>query len=318
MSVVFFGTPWFSVPALDELLKAKEDVRFVVTQLDKVGGRGHKIISPPVKTFALKKGLTVLQPDNIRYEEFIKVLREIQPEFIVVVAYGKILPAEILNMSRRGCINVHASLLPKYRGAAPIQWAIINGETVTGVTTMMMDEGLDTGDILMQKEVSIREEDNALSLSERLAREGARLLVETISGLRKGTVVPTSQKGEPTYAPIIKKSDGKINWRLSAREIHNRVRGLYPWPSAFTYLKGKLLKILKTEVLDGFGEPGTIVRKGNRELIVGAGRGLLGVLELQLEGKKAVTVREFLNGMGRNLKIGERFNNGKVNESHSS
>ena len=318
MSIVFFGTPWFSVPALAELLKAKEDVRLVITQSDKVGGRGHKIISPPIKTFALEKGLTVLQPDNIRSEDFIKIVRETQPEFIVVVAYGKILPVELLNMPLKGCINVHASLLPKYRGAAPIQWAIINGETVTGVTTMMMDEGLDTGDILMQKKVPIKEEDNTLSLSERLANEGANLLIETISGIRKGTIIPTPQEGEPTYAPIIKKEDGKINWRLSAREIHNRVRGLYPWPSAFTYLKGKLLKILKTEVFEGFGEPGTIVRKGNRELIVGTGKGLLGLLELQIEGKKSVTVREFLNGVGRNLKTGDRFSNGKVDESHSA
>ncbi len=318
MSIVFFGTPRFSVPALKKLLEADERISLVVTQADRIGGRGHRPIPPPVKLYASEQGIKVLQPESLRTEEFISALRDVHPEFIIVVAYGKILPTELLSLPERGCINLHASLLPKYRGAAPIQWAIINGESVTGVTTMLMDEGLDTGDILLQRKVPIRDDDNYLSLSERLADAGAGLLVETIRGMRQGIIKPTPQEGEPSYAPIIKREDGRINWHLSAVEIHNRVRGLYPWPCAFTYLRGRLLKILRTEVVDGSAEAGTVARKGKREFLVGTGRGLLSIRELQLEGRKPVKIEEFLNGVGRTLIEGERFDDGAFNEGGGS
>ena len=307
MAIIFFGTPSFAVATLERLISAREDVALVVTQPDRPGGRGRRIIPPPVKTVAEREGLKVLQPEGIRSEEFISLLKEVTPEFIVVVAYGRILPADILQLPLRGCINVHASLLPKYRGAAPIQWAIINGDKKTGVTTMLMDEGLDTGDILLQRGVDIREEDNAQSLSERLSVAGAELLVETLKGLRAGTIKPQPQEGEPSYAPPLKKRDGLIDWSLPAEKIFNRIRGLYPWPCAYTYFRGKMFKLLKAEVVEGRGHPGEVIHKGKGELIVGTPEGLIRMLQIQMEGRKPMDVKAFLQGLGRDIRVGDRF-----------
>ncbi len=313
MSIIFFGTPQFAVPSLDRLIYYQEDVRLVVTQPDKVGGRGHRVIAPPVKEFAEKRKLTVVQPEDIKNPDFLKTLRDIAPEFIVVVAYGKILPPEILKIPEKGCINVHASLLPRYRGAAPVQWAIINGERETGVTTMLMDEGLDTGPILLQKKEPILMEDTSLTLSERLSQKGADLLIQTIKALRRGDITPRPQTGKPTFAPPLKKSDGLIDWNLTAIEIFNRIRGLQPWPGAYTYFRNKVLKIIKVDIEDGSGEPGRVVYKDKANLLVATREGLIRVLELQLEGKRAMDIKAFLQGTGKDIKVGESL--GRVQDN---
>lgn len=305
MGILFFGTPGFATPTLRALIEAGEEISVVVTQPDKPGGRGRKPIEPPIKRFAREKGLDVLQPEQIKDPDFYKLLSKYSPEFIVVVAYGNIIPPEILKLPKRGPINVHASLLPRYRGAAPIQWAIINGESKTGVTTMLMDEGLDTGDILLQAETKISEEDTAATLSEKLAIIGAELLLDTLKGLKNGSIKPLPQKGEPTYAPQIRKEDGLIDWRLSAKEIQNRIRGLYPWPTAYTYYEGKLLKILRARVLEGNAPPGTVARRQKKNLLIGTGNGLLEPLEVQLEGKRPMPIVSFLQGQGRELREGD-------------
>lgn len=228
--IIFFGTPEFAVPSLKALIERDEKILLVITQPDKPKGRGKNIQPSEVKKIALEYGLSLAQPEKIRDENFIEMLKRLNPEFAVVVAYGKILPKEILEIPKYGCINLHASLLPKYRGAAPIQWALINGEKTTGVTTMLIDEGLDTGPVLLQKEVQIEDEDNAQTLSERLSRVGAELIVETIEKMRKGEIEPKPQKGEPSYAPPLKKEDGKINWSSSARQIFNLIRGTIHGP----------------------------------------------------------------------------------------
>ncbi len=307
MAIIFFGTPIFAVPALEGLISSGEDVVLVVTQPDRPGGRGHRPVPPAVKSVAERHGLTVVQPEKIGSDDFRHTLESMNPEFIVVVAYGRILPAGVLRVPRNGCINLHASLLPRHRGAAPIQWAIISGDKKTGVTTMLMDEGLDTGDILLQREVEIRADDNAATLSERLAREGAELLVETLRGVRSGAVKPRPQRGEPSYAPVLTKEDGLIDWSLPALTIYNRVRGLYPWPCAYTFYRGKMLKLLKVETMEGEGRPGEVVRRSKAELAVAASAGLVKILEIQLAGGKPMDVRAFLQGAGRDIRVGDRF-----------
>lgn len=302
MRILFFGTPSFAVPTFEAL---KDNIVMVVTQPDRPAGRGHKLKAPPIKELALKYGIEVVQPQNLKDKEFIERLFSTSFDLGVVVAYGRIIPGEILK--RLQCINLHGSLLPKYRGAAPVQWAIINGEKVTGVTTMLMDEGLDTGPILMQQEVEIKDDDNAETLSKRLSEIGAQLMVKTIQGLQEGTVVPKPQEGQPSYAPIIKKTDGLIDWNLPASRIHNLVRGLYPWPTAYTCIDGKLLKILKTKVLEGRGPAGEVVKRTPKELIIGTPEGLLQILELQVEGRKPQVIEAFLQGAGRNIKEGTRL-----------
>lgn len=301
MSIVFFGTPYFAVPSLKALLQAKEDISLVVTQPDKQKGRGHILSSPPVKELALSEGLKVSQPYKIKDEELFNEISNINPEFIIVVAYGKILPKSILDIPTKGCINVHASLLPKYRGAAPIQWALINGESITGVTTICMDEGLDTGDILLQKSITIEESDNSETLSRRLALLGAETLLETIYGLRDEKVARIPQSGEPIYAPQLRKGDGRINWNKKAVELYNFTRGMYPWPSAHTYLKHERIKLIKVKPLPGNCPPGIVKKASEGELIVGTGEGLLMIEELQPEGKKTMTASAFLAGR----KLGE-------------
>ncbi|MEW6740809.1 MAG: methionyl-tRNA formyltransferase [Nitrospirota bacterium] len=310
MALIFFGTPQFAVPSLKALIDEKEDIALVVTQPDKVKGRGHMLSSPPVKELALSYGLKVLQPNKIRNEDFYNELRSIAPEFIIVVAYGKILPEEILNMPKFGCINVHASLLPKYRGAAPIQWALINGEKVTGITTMLMDKGLDTGDVLLRSELEIKADDNSETLFKKLSELGAKTLIDTIKGMREGKIKPVPQTGEASYAPPLKKEDGKIDWNRTSDELFNFVRGMYPWPSAFCYFNDERIKIVrshKSEVgIQKEAVPGRIVKASDGEMIVETGKGFLSIEELQPEGKKVMSAKAFL--AGRKLKEGyDRF-----------
>lgn len=299
--VVFFGTPEFAVPTLNALIKNKEEILLVVTQTDKPKGRGQKIQPSLVKKLALSYGLPLAQPEKLREESFLSKLRALNPEFIVVVAYGKILPKEILQIPKYGCINLHASLLPKYRGAAPIQWAIIKGEKITGVTTMLIDEGLDTGPIFLQRQLEILEEDDALTVSRKLAEMGAELVVETLIKIRRGEIQPKPQVGQPSYAPLLKKEDGKINWNVSAKEIFNLIRGTYPWPCAYCFLKGERIKIIKAQPLDGIAKPGLIV-KAKDELLVGTAEGLLKILLIQPEAKRVMTAKEFL--LGRKINEG--------------
>lgn len=301
MSIVFFGTPAFAVPSLEALIEAKEELALVVCQPDKPQGRGRRIIHSPVKETALRVGIPIIQPDTLKDRSVHQRISELRPEFIVVVAYGKILPKVLLDMPERLPINVHASLLPRYRGAAPIQWALINGDEVTGVTTMKMDEGLDTGDILLQRKVDIDPSDNALTLSERLSVIGSRLLIETLQAIRQGRLSPKPQGNGATYAPPITKEQGRVDWSRPAKEIVNLVRGLYLWPKAYFYLHGELIKLYSAHALDGSGIPGRIEAISNGRLIVGTGDGLLAIEELQPEGKRKMTCQEFL--AGRRLKV---------------
>ncbi|HIJ59154.1 MAG TPA: methionyl-tRNA formyltransferase [Nitrospirae bacterium] len=296
MSIVFFGTPSFAVPTLKALLSSGEKVSLVITQPDKTQGRGKKVIFSPVKEIALSEGLQVLQPERLRDKGLMRLLSTYSPDFIVTVAYGKILPKEMLEIAKYGAINVHASLLPLYRGSAPIQWALINGDNVTGITTMMMDAGLDTGDILLREETSISDNDNAETLTTRLSSIGAELLINTIKGIKENSIIPVPQGDGATYAPPIKREDGIINWQKSARDIFNLVRGLFMWPNAYSYLKGQMIKFYKVKALKGSGTAGRIedIVKGN--LIVGTGEGLLEIEELQAEGKKRMSCRDFLSG----------------------
>jgi len=304
MRIIFFGTPAFAIPSLVALLQSEEEVIAVVTQPDKKKGRGRVSSPSPVKELAIDRGIKILQPVNIKDPLFLNGLSKIMPEIIVVVAYGKILPAQILRLPSHGCINVHASLLPKYRGAAPIQWAIINGEKKTGITTMLMDEGLDTGNILLQEETEISSDDNAETLGNKLAEIGASLLIRTIKGIRSGYIKPIPQKGTPSYAPPLKKEDGRLNWSKTATEIFNFVCGMYPWPCAYCYLNKERIKITRVKMLEGSGIPRRVEKTGE-ELIVGTGEGLISIIELQPEGKIPMSAKAFLQG--RRLKEGAFF-----------
>ncbi len=294
MAIVFFGTPEFAVPTLKSLIHSGEDIALVVSQPDKPKGRGRQVMPTPVKEVALKNHIPVLQPNKL--SEIQGTLHEIGPEFLVVVAYGKILPKDILEVPKRGAINVHASLLPRYRGAAPIQWALLNGDSVTGVTTMLMDEGLDTGDILLKEETPISDSDNAQSLSERLSLIGAELLLKTLQAMRNGTLKPVPQSGEATYAPPIRPEQGRIDWHRPAKEIENLVKGLYLWPQAYCYIGNERLKIYRAVAIDGIGVAGRIESIEGGNIIVGCGSDLLKIEELQAEGKRRLTSRDFLSG----------------------
>lgn len=307
MRIIFFGTPDFAVPSLKALLAEGEEVVLAVTQPDKVKGRGHRIAQPPVKEFAAAHGIPVIQPPGIRLASFPEELNSYRPDVIVVVAYGRIIPPEVLGLPPLGCINVHGSLLPKYRGAGPIQWALINGERKTGITTMRMDEGLDTGDILMTEETHIGDDDDAVTLGERLAVIGAGLLVKTLKGLKDGSLHARPQEGEASYAPPLTREDGRISWSGSAAHIRNLIRGTYPWPGAVCLLNGERLMIIRASVPapGGRGEPGKITRISAEGIEVGTGEGLLLVKEVKPEGKKAMPASAFANG--RRLKEGMSF-----------
>lgn len=299
MKIVFMGTPDFSVNALENIVKAGHDVVGVITQPDKPKGRGGKMQYTPVKEKALELGLDVYQPQRVKETEFIEKLKEMNPDAIVVIAFGQILPKAILDMPKYGCINVHASLLPKYRGAAPIQWSVIDGEKETGVTTMYMNEGLDTGDIIDKVVVPIDKKETGGSLFDKLAIEGGKLILKTLIELENGTAVRTPQDdSKSNYAGMINKQLGKIDFNKSANEIERLIRGLNPWPSAYTKMDGKTLKIWDADVDDSENdsEPGTITEVGKDFIRVATGKGSLKILELQLEGKKRMKTRDFLNG----------------------
>jgi methionyl-tRNA formyltransferase len=310
MKLIFCGTPHFAVPTLQKLLAEDFRIELVVTQPDEPAGRGYEVKPPPVKQVAEKAGIRVFQPAKLKDPATQEFLSPYRPDAMVVVAYGRIIPPWMIDLPRLGCINLHASLLPKYRGAAPIQWALMRGERVTGVTTMMIDPGMDTGDILLQREVEIREEDTAETLAERLSVLGAELMVETLRGLERGEITPHPQEhSQATLAPLLKKEHGRMDWSLPAQELAWRVRGLRPWPGAYTTFRGKNLHVWAAVALPAEAasplEPGTLVaERGKLHVVCGQGT-RLEVKELQVEGRKRLSAYEFLNGV--HLKPGERL-----------
>lgn len=299
MRVIFMGTPDFAVASLEKIIEAGHEVVLAVTQPDKPKGRGKAFAFPPVKECAVAHGIEVFQPKRIKDDANVECLKKYKPDIIIVAAFGQILPKSILDLPRYGCVNVHASLLPKYRGAAPIQWAVINGDEVTGVTTMRMDVGLDTGDMIAKREVRIAGDETGGSLFDKLAETGAQLCVDTMEMLEKGTASFTPQNNEEsTHTRMITKELGNIDWTKPAVEIERLIRGLNPWPSAYTHLNDKTFKIWEAEVLEETGEyaPGCIVRAGKNELLVQTGEGMLSLKEVQLEGKKRMDTASFLRG----------------------
>lgn len=300
MKLVFCGTPQFAVPSLERLVAAGHDVQLVVTQPDRPQGRGMELTAPPVKQTALRLGLPITQPEKIKKNHDFRLrLTAIQPDAIIVVGYGRIIPDWMLQLPPYGNINVHASLLPKYRGAAPIQWAIANGEAVTGVTTMRIDEGLDTGDILLKREMPIAPSDTAVTAAPRLAELGAELLVETLKQLQQGTLQPVPQDdSQATLAPILKKEDGMVDFSRTATELHNRLRGFQPWPGAYTHFRGKNLKIVAAHVAQASGQIAAAeLQVSGDMLFAGCGKGTaLQLLQVQPEGKKAISARDFISG----------------------
>jgi methionyl-tRNA formyltransferase len=311
LRIVFMGTPVLACASLRALLSTPGfQIAAVVTQADKPKGRALKSQPSPVKQLASSHGLTLFQPERAKNQDFVEQLRQLQPDLIVVAAYGQILPVSILELPRFGCINVHTSLLPKYRGAAPIQWAILNNESETGVTIMQMDAGMDTGPILTQENCPISDDDTSESLHTRLAEMGASLLVRTIADYVSGKIQPTAQPiAGASYAPKIRKEDGRLDWNQPARVLWNRVRGLAPWPGAFTFLasapKPSLLKIWRAEPLNLSGVPGQILQAEKTGITVGCAEHSLNILELQREGGRRMKAFEFLTGC--QLKTGQHF-----------
>jgi methionyl-tRNA formyltransferase len=298
LNLVFCGTPRFAVPTLDSLVEAGFHVQLVVTQPDRPKGRGLELVPSPVKQRATQLGLPIIQPESIRNNDSFRAqLITLKPDVIIVVGYGRIIPQWMLDLPPLGNINLHASLLPKYRGAAPIQWAIAQGETITGVTTMKIDAGLDTGDILLQEEVPIAFEDTAGTLAPRLAAVGADLTVTTLYGLQNGSIHPRQQdQSHATLAPILKKEDGLIDFSRPATEIRNRMRGFQPWPGAYTNYRGKKMQVWKAAVHDRALPPAELMVEGDH-LLAGCGRGTaIELLELQVEGKKRTSAADFLRG----------------------
>lgn len=300
MRIIFMGTPDFSVGTLEALIEAGHEVCLAVTQPDKPRGRGKEMQYPPVKETALKYGIPVYQPKKIRDAQCAEELKKYNADVMVVIAFGQILPKSVLEMTQYGCINVHASLLPKYRGAAPIQWSIIEGESVTGVTTMQMDEGLDTGDMIMKQEVPISADETGESLHDKLAEAGAKLCVKTLEALEAGTAVFEKQGESPTaYAKMLTKELGNINWADSAVKIERLIRGLNSWPSAYTHWEGKVMKIWRAcAQREGSSNvrPGTVTAVGKDDFTVQTGEGLLRVYEVQIPGKKRMETGAFLRG----------------------
>jgi len=308
MNIVFMGTPEFSLPTLHKLYESDHDVLLVVTQPDRPKGRGRESTPPPVKQFALDKKIPVLQPIKCTNLEIAKTLGALNADVFIVVAFGQILDKNLLTLPHHFCINLHSSLLPKYRGAAPINWAIINGETETGVTTMKMNAGLDTGDILLSRKVQIHNRDDAQSLHDILAHQGSSLVMETLNQLDSGSLEATAQNSDlASYAQKLKKDDGLIKWDQPAVKIHNLVRGLTPWPGAFSFLESKRFKICKTEIksCDSPDQPGAILRISGHGIEVGTQKERIIITELQPEGKKRMDVKSFL--AGHKLIIGNKF-----------
>ena len=299
MRIVFMGTPAFAVPSLEVLLKSDDHVAGVVTQPDKPKGRGQAHAMSPIKSLCQREGIPILQPVKMKDPVFLDALRAWQPDLIAVAAFGRILPPVILTMPPRGCINVHGSLLPKFRGAGPIQWAVISGETETGITTMLMDEGMDTGAMLLQESVSILADDTAGSLSVRLADVGGRLLVETIQQLKAGTLAPRQQDHtQATLAPLLKKEDGLIDWTRSAVEIERRIRGLSPWPGPFTFAGDERWTIWRAAVTESSSEfpPGQVMSATKDGIVVATGQGAILITELQPANSRRMAVGQYLAG----------------------
>ena len=307
MKIVFMGTPDFAVPTLEALYQSRHEVAAVVTQPDKPKGRGKAMAMPPVKEKALEYGIPVYQPVRVRKDEaFFEELTRIQPDVIVVIAFGQILPERILNLPKYGCINIHASLLPKYRGAAPIQWAVINGDEVSGVTTMQMDVGLDTGDILDTVEVRLDPKETGGSLFDRLSLAGGKLILSTLEKAEAGILHPVKQdEAEATHVTMLDKSMGQIDWSMDAAVIERLIRGLNPWPSAYTHWNDKVIKLWQADVVEDNTdqEAGTIVKVEKDSFYVQTGEGLLKIEELQLQGKKRMDAGAFLRG--NHLEYGE-------------
>lgn len=322
MRVVFMGTPDFAVPTLNALAEGGHDIAGVFTQPDRPAGRGKNLKPSPVKVAAEKLGLSIFQPSSIKTQDWIQQLKDLAPESIIVVAYGQILPKEILGLPKHGCINVHASLLPAYRGAAPIHWAVMKGETVTGVTTMLMDEGLDTGDMLLKREIIITPESTTGEIHDELATIGAELLIDTLNLIEVGRVIPTPQTGESNYAPLLKREHEGLDWSRRAVDLHDQIRGLNPWPGAFANFRGENFKVwrslpffppgevLGTEIEHAESKataylPGQIIQVLGDSLLVQTGEGILRVIEVQPAGKRSMPARDFLNG--RHGQVGEIF-----------
>jgi methionyl-tRNA formyltransferase len=304
LRIVFMGTAAFALPTMKAVINAEEVVA-IVTQPDRPQGRGREVAPPPVKALALDLGLPVLQPERVKDSLFIAQLAELRPELIVVAAFGQILPQALLDIPPRGCINVHPSLLPKYRGAAPFQWAIIKGETRTGVSIYLMDQGMDTGPLLMNREVEIAEAETAEELGERLAVIGGELMKEVIRGLKAGTLKPVPQdEKDVSYAPLFKKTDGLIPWQERTSQIRNRIRGMVPWPVAYTMWQGKQIKIYRGRIGEGSGTPGEIISLDSG-IEVACGTGSIFIEELQIEGGRRIRCAEFCRG--HRLTLGERL-----------
>jgi methionyl-tRNA formyltransferase len=300
LRVVFMGTPDFALPSFEALAQS-EEVLAAVTQPDRPKGRGEILTPPPIKLAAQKRSIPVFQPERIRKDPaFIPGLAQLEPDLIVVVAFGQILPESVLKIPRFGCVNVHASLLPKYRGAAPIQWAIIRGEQETGITTLQMDPGMDTGPMLLRRAVPIEPSDTAATLAPRLAKIGASVLIETLTLLKEGNLIPTPQDhSQATLAPLLKKEDGLIRWEENAEAIFNRARGVEPWPGTTTFYQEKRWKVIKLQVGSregGWGQPGEIIRLSEKGLEVAAGMGYILINELQPEGGRRMTAQEYAAG----------------------
>ena len=299
MRIVFMGTPEFAVPSLEALLASGNQIIGVVTQPDRPKGRGHELAPPPVKILAQQAGIQVLQPLKIRTPDFLDALAAWKPDLIAVTAYGRILHTPILTLPPMGCVNVHGSLLPKYRGAAPVQWAVINGETETGITTMLMDEGMDTGPMLLQERIPIRPNDTAGTLAPRLATLGRCLLVETIAQLAAGTLAPQAQDpARATLAPLLKKEDGVIDWAADAQSIANRIRGLSPWPGAYTFSGQERWTIWSAVAIQEpvQTQPGTILAVTKHSLQIATGHGVLDIQEIQAANSKRMPIAQFLAG----------------------
>lgn len=300
MKIVFMGTPEFAIPSLDMLVKEGYDVVAVVTQPDKPKGRGNKMCPPPVKEYAMEHGIEVLQPDKVKTEEFTEKIREINPDLMITAAYGKILPKSVLDIPKYGCINVHGSLLPKYRGAAPIQWSIINGDKVTGITTMYTDVGMDTGDMLLKGEIEITEDMTASELHDKLSVLGAEVLKETLKKLKDGTLERIPQTdSEATYAAMMTKELGCIDWTKSAKEIHNLVRGTNPWPGSYTFYCGNKMKVWVTSVMSEDEhnlKPGTILKVSKDGMVVACGKGKLNIKDIQFDNSRRMSIEEYICG----------------------
>ena len=299
MNIVFMGTPEFALPTLEKIHNSSHSILSVITQPDRPKGRGQKQVDSPIKKFALENNLPLLQPATVNTKEFIAALLENRPDYIIVVAFGQILSETLLKVPKQFCINLHSSLLPKYRGAAPINRAILNGETRSGVTTMIMDKGMDTGDILLVDETPIEQNDDAQCLHDKLSEQGGKLVLETLSRLQKNDLLPTPQNSDlASYAPKLKKEESLIDWKIDAENIFNKIRGLSPWPGTHTLYNGKRLAILKGEIVLGESSdrPGHVERITDTGIEVGTGKNRLKITELKLEGKKAMPVKSFLSG----------------------